>query len=92
MKIRALSVAFLPFLVLSSFAQSPVQSPPSANSDEAALIKSEADFERARAEKGGTLEIESGAGAGTTLVMRIPLPPDRDEGYSYEQTSHPLSR
>ena len=41
---------------------------------------------------GGTLEIESGAGAGTTLVMRIPLPPDRDEGYSYEQTSHPLSR
>ena len=52
MNIIALSVAFLPFLVLSAFAQSPVQSPAVANSDEAALLKSEADFERARAEKG----------------------------------------
>jgi ketosteroid isomerase-like protein len=52
MKIRDLSVAFLPFLVLLSLAQSSVQSPPATNSDEAALLKAEDDFEHARAEKG----------------------------------------
>ena len=52
MRIRVLSLAFLPLLVLSAFAQSPVQSPPAANSDEAALLKAESDFEHARAEKG----------------------------------------
>ena len=52
MKIHALVLAFLPFAVLAGFAQSSVQSPPAANSDEAALLKSESDFERARAEKG----------------------------------------
>lgn len=52
MKICTLSAAFLPFLVLCAFAQSPVQSPPAANSDEAALLKAESDFEHARVENG----------------------------------------
>ena len=52
MKIGALMLVFLPFLLLSSFAQSSVQSPRAANSDEAALLRAEADFEHARAEKG----------------------------------------
>jgi ketosteroid isomerase-like protein len=52
MKMEALFVAFLPLLVLYSFAQSSVQSPFAANADEAALLKAEADFEHARAEKG----------------------------------------
>lgn len=52
MKILTLKLAFVPFLVLSGFAQSSVQSPPAANSDETALLKAEADFERARAENG----------------------------------------
>src|ERR1051326_1133410 len=51
MKMEALFVAFLPLLVLYSFAQSSVQSPFAANADEAALLKAEADFEHARAEK-----------------------------------------
>ena len=41
---------------------------------------------------GGTFDLESGAGAGTTLVIRIPLTHSRDEGHPYEQTSRPLSR
>jgi PAS domain S-box-containing protein len=41
---------------------------------------------------GGTFDLESGAGAGTTLVIRIPFTAAWDEGHPYEQTSRAHSR